>query len=265
MKEGLVSVIMPSYNTGGYIGAAIESVLSQTYDNLELIIVDDCSSDQTAEVVRSFTDSRIHYLENDKNVGAALSRNKALRMASGEWIAFLDSDDMWLPDKLEKQLAFMKSKHIYFSYHCYEKMDRDSRPLGVLVTGPRVVTKKMMRHYGYPGCLTFMYSAREFGLIQIENVRKNNDYAILLKLSKFSSCYLLDENLARYRIREQSISHDKFSKKVKSHFDLFYICEKEPFMLAFWHMICNMYYGLQKKIIYEKKGEGYVKDRQDKV
>ena len=107
MKE-LVSVIMPSYNTAKYIGETIKSVQAQTYENWELIIVDDCSTDNTDTAVDPFlSDERIRYLKNSRNSGAAVSRNYALREAKGKWIAFLDSDDLWFPDKLEKQINFM--------------------------------------------------------------------------------------------------------------------------------------------------------------
>ena len=108
MNEELVSIIMPSYNTAKYIAESIKSVQAQTYKNWELLIVDDCSSDDTDDVVRPFlSDERIKYLKNEKNSGAALTRNKALREAKGKWIAFLDSDDLWHPNKLEKQIEFM--------------------------------------------------------------------------------------------------------------------------------------------------------------
>ena len=106
--DGLVSVIMPSWNTDRFIGESIQSVINQTYTNWELIIVDDCSTDSTDNVVASYKDDRIRYLKNEKNSGAALTRNRALREAKGEWIAFLDSDDLWMPEKLEKQSNFMK-------------------------------------------------------------------------------------------------------------------------------------------------------------
>ena len=104
----LVSIIMSSYNTAKFISETIECVLAQTYPNWELLIVDDCSTDDTDEVVRPYlADERIHYVKNDTNSGAAISRNRALREAKGKWVAFLDSDDLWLPEKLEKQLCFM--------------------------------------------------------------------------------------------------------------------------------------------------------------
>ena len=107
-ENDLVSVIMPSYNTASYIEETVRSVLNQTYTNWELIIVDDCSTDNTDEILDKISDDRIRIYKNKKNAGAAVSRNRALREAKGRWIAFLDSDDFWFPDKLEKQLQFMK-------------------------------------------------------------------------------------------------------------------------------------------------------------
>ncbi len=253
MIDGLVSIIMPSWNTGRFIAKSIQSVINQTYTNWELIIADDCSSDNTDEIVNSFHDKRIIYLKNDKNLGAAFTRNRAIREAKGEWIAFLDSDDLWLPEKLEKQINFMNNNRYVFSYHEYVKIDENSNSLNIYVSGPDVVTKKKMYNYGYPGCLSFMYSAKEMGLIQVKDIRKNNDYAILLKLCKKANCYLLKENLAQYRIRKVSLSHDKLKKKLKSHYDLFHYCDEKAAPIAFWYACWNMFYGVHKKIKYEKK------------
>ena len=252
MEQELVSIIMPSWNTSGYIGESIDSVIAQTYSNWELIIVDDCSTDNTDCIVNSRNDSRIKYLKNKHNMGAALSRNRALREARGKWIAFLDSDDLWCSTKLEEQVRFMEENDYNFSYHNYEKIDEESKPLNILVTGPRIVNKKRMYNYGYPGCLTFMYNAEFMGLIQINDIKKNNDYAILLQLCKKADCVLLDKSLAKYRIRSKSISHDKLSKKLKSHFDLFHKCDNQSVIVALWFAIWNMFYGIMKKKKYEK-------------
>ncbi len=174
MKD-LVSIITPSYNTAEYIAETIRSVQAQTYQNWEMIIVDDCSTDDTDAVVGAYlTDSRIRYLKNEKNSGAAVSRNYALREAKGKWIAFLDSDDLWTPDKLEKQIAFMENGGYHFSYTCYEEMDAQSKLTGVTVKGPGRVSKQGMYNYCWPGCLTVMYDAEAVGLVQIENIKKNN-------------------------------------------------------------------------------------------
>ncbi len=255
MIDGLVSIIMPSWNTAEYIAKSIQCVIDQTYQNWELLIVDDCSTDNTNEVVASFlTDKRVKYFRNEKNCGAALTRNKAMYEAQGEWIAFLDSDDLWTSDKLEKQLKFMKDYGYVFSYTEYEKIDENDQPLNIYVSGPDVVNKHMIYNYDYIGQLTMMYSAKHFGLIQVKDIKKNNDYAIRLQLYKKSQTYahLLKENLAKYRIRKKSISHDKLRKKLKSHYDLFRICDEKPALVALWYAFRNMWYGLLKKRNYER-------------
>ena len=253
--EGLVSIIMPSWNTGRFIAESIQSVLDQTYANWELLIVDDCSSDNTETIVKSFKDSRVKYFRNTKNSGAALTRNRALREAKGEWVAFLDSDDLWNPKKLELQIDFMKKNGYKFSYTQYEKIDEESKPLHVYVSGPNKVDRRAIYHYDYIGQLTMMYNVEEFGLIQIKDIKKNNDYAIRLQLyKKPEACaYLLKENLAKYRVRKESISHDKFIKKLKSHFDLFHICDKKGVVAAVWHTFCNLFFGVLKKLTYERR------------
>ena len=256
MVEGLVSVIMPSWNTGRFIAESIESVLAQTYTNWELLIVDDCSTDNTDEVVKPYLeDKRIKYFKNEKNSGAALSRNRATREAQGEWIAFLDSDDLWTPDKLEKQVGFMKDNGYNFSYHDFVRIDEDGNPLNIYVTGPKSVNKRQMYRYDYIGQLTMMYSAKDFGLIQIKPIKKNNDWAIRLQLYKKDGacCYLLKENLAIYRVRKKSLSHDKLSKKLRSHYDLFHFCDEKPAPVALWYACWNMFWGVLKKKNYEKK------------
>jgi teichuronic acid biosynthesis glycosyltransferase TuaG len=254
MVDGLVSIIMPSWNTGRFIAESIQSVLNQTYTNWELLIVDDCSTDNTDQVVTSFNDHRIKYFHNERNSGAALTRNKAMREAQGEWIAFLDSDDLWMPEKLEKQTRFMKENGYVLSFTEYEKIDEDDVPLNIYMSGPDVVNKRRMYNYDYIGQLTMMYSAKYFGLIQIKDIKKNNDYAIRLQLYKKPGvkAHLLKENLAKYRIRKKSISHDKLSKKLKSHYDLFHLCDEKPAPIACWYACWNMWYGIQKKRLYEK-------------
>lgn len=254
MVDGLVSIIMPSWNTGGFIAESIQSVIDQTYQNWELLIVDDCSTDNTDEVVASFEDDRIKYFHNEKNSGAALSRNRAMREARGEWIAFLDSDDLWIPEKLEKQIKFMKENGYTLSYTEYEKIDEESKTLNIHVSGPEKVNKRKIYNYDYIGQLTMMYSAKKYGVIQIKDIKKNNDYAIRLQLyKKPGTCaYLLKEKLAKYRVRKVSISHDKFRRKFKSHYDLFHMCDEKPAAVALWYACWNMFFGLLKKKKYEK-------------
>ena len=251
----LVSIIMPSYNTEKYISESIASVQKQTYADWELIIVDDCSTDNTDEIVKPFlSDKRIKYIKNETNSGAAVSRNRALREAKGKWIAFLDSDDLWLPVKLEKQIAFMKENDYHFSYTNYVEINEASIPNGRFITGPKRITKRGMYNYCWMGCLTVMYDAETVGLIQIADIKKNNDYAMWLKICKKSECYLLDKVLAMYRRgRTGSISSHSVKTLIRWHYDLFRKAEKQSVMLATFHTACNLVFGFYKKKRYVKR------------
>ena len=253
--DDLISIIMPSFNTGKYITETIESVLAQSYKNWELIIVDDCSSDNTDEIVSTYlSDNRIHYLKNEKNSGAAFSRNIALRKAKGKWIAFLDSDDLWMPEKLEKQLSFMKSNGYFFSYTDYEEIDVNGKQTGVRVTGPRKVTKTGMYNYCWLGCLTVMYDADKIGLIQIENIKKNNDYAMWLKVCHKADCYLLDECLAQYRKgRVGSVSTHSIKTMIGWHYKLFREAEKQSVVQSVVNTGRNLIFGFYKKYKYVER------------
>ena len=253
-EEDLVSIIMPSYNTASYIKESIQSVLNQTYTNWELIIVDDCSTDETEEVLATITDSRIKYFKNKENSGAAISRNKALREARGQWIAFLDSDDLWLPNKLEKQINFMKNNGYKFSYTNYEEIDMASNKTGVRITGPKKITKMGMYNYCWPGCLTVMYDANEIGLIQIEDIKKNNDYAMWLKVCQKADCYLLDEVLAQYRKgRVGSVSTHSIRTMIGWHYMLYHEAEKMGKLESLFNTGRNLLFGYYKKRKYVKK------------
>lgn len=252
---GLVSIIMPSYNTAGFIAESIESVLNQTYTNWELIIVDDCSNDGTDDVVKRFLlDERIKYRKNEMNKGAAISRNRALREARGKWIAFLDSDDLWFPNKLEKQIDFMEKHQYHFSYTNYLEIDTTGKLNGVAVTGPNRITKVGMYNYCWPGCLTVMYDAEKIGLIQIEDIKKNNDYAMWLKVCKKADCYLLDENLALYRRgRIGSISTNGIKKLIRWHYLLHKDADNQNRLIALINTGRNLIFGFYKKKRYVKR------------
>lgn len=249
----LVSIIMPSYNTASFIRESVESVLRQTYTNWELLIVDDCSTDNTDEcVAEMLQDHRIRYIKNEKNSGAAVSRNRALREAKGRWIAFLDSDDLWEPEKLEKQIAFMEDNGYRFSYTNYREIDEASCPNGRTVTGPKRITKQGMYAYCWPGCLTVMYDAQAVGLIRIEDIRKNNDYAMWLKICKKADCYLLGQTLASYRKRGGSISNHSYTKLIKWHYKVFRTADGKNPVAAALLTAGNLFFGVVKKIIYVK-------------
>lgn len=252
---GLVSIIMPSYNTAKYIAESIQSVQVQSYKEWELLIVDDCSTDQTDEVVKPYlVDERIRYLKNAKNSGAAVSRNYALREAKGRWIAFLDSDDLWTADKLEKQIRFMEENGYHFSYTNYAEIDVDGKANGITVSGPRRITKQGMFNYCWPGCLTVMYDAAKIGLIQIADIKKNNDYAMWLKVCRKADCYLLDENLALYRRgRVGSISTHSIKRLIGWHYKLHKEAEGQNSLAVLFNTGRNLVFGFYKKKRYVKR------------
>ena len=254
MKD-LVSIIMPTYNSATYIEAAIGSVLEQDYTNWELLIVDDCSTDNTKQVIEPFlSDERIHYFKSKERAGAAVCRNHALRKAKGRWIAFLDSDDIWEPEKLETQIKFMEENGYAFSYTAYQEMDADGNLTGVTISGPKHVTKKDMYNFCWPGCLTVMYDATKIGLIQIEDIKKNNDYAMWLKVCKKADCYLLPEVLAKYRRgRTGSVSTHGITTMIGWHYKLWHDAEKRSVLASMWFTGVNLVYGFYKKVRYVKR------------
>ena len=250
----LVSIIMPSYNTAKYIVNAIHSVLQQTYSNWELIIVDDCSTDNTDEIIKPFlVDDRIIYLKNEKNSGAAISRNRALREAKGRWIAFLDSDDLWLPEKLEHQIKFMIDKGYNFTYTDYQIITSAGKNLPYIFTGPDIITKRRLYNYCYFSTITVIYDRTVIGLIQIADIKKNNDYAMWFQAIKYSNCYRLSESLSYYCKREQSISSGSKVKLIKYHYEMFRKALNKSRFTAFCLTINNLFFGVLKKIIYKKR------------
>ena len=255
MNDNLVSIIMPTYKCGRFIKESIKSVQAQTYQNWELIIVDDCSEDETANIVLELkkSDDRISLYQNGFNSGAAVSRNTALKHAKGRWIAFLDSDDLWEPTKLEKQIKFMEENGYAFSYHKYIEIDEQDKELGVLVSGKDRVGKFDMFACCWPGCLSVMYDAQKIGLIQINDIKKNNDTAMWLKVIRKADCYLLPECLGKYRRRANSITPKPIWKRIWAHYPLFRIAEEmNPVSAALW-VFMNVFGNAYKKMFYVKK------------
>lgn len=249
---GLVSIVMPSYNSEDYIRASIESVLNQTYPKWELLIVDDCSVDKTVEIIKSFKDQRIKFFQNEKNSGAAISRNKALREATGQWIAFLDSDDLWLPTKLEEQLFFMVENNYHFSFTDY-RISENRKLTNIIVTGPKKVTFKKIKHYCYPATLTVLYDADRIGLIQITDIKKNNDYALWLNVLKKVNGFRYAKPLSIYNKHKGSISAGKKTKLVKWHYVLFRQEMNYSRIHSFIMVLLNLWFGFWKKIIYRRR------------
>lgn len=254
--EDFVSIVMPSYNCGRFVEECIRSVQSQTYQNWELIFLDDCSNDDTVKKVLELVkeDSRIHLYQNVANSGAAVARNNALQKAKGRWVAFLDSDDIWEPTKLEKQITFMEEHGYVFSYTRYQEIDEDSKDTGIVVSGPKHVTKAGMYAFCWLGCLTVMYDREKIGLIQIVDIKKNNDYAMWLKVIKKADCYLLDECLAKYRRgRSGSISNHNNVALIKWHYKMFRDSEGMNSVSSAFMTCINIVCGIYKKMRYVKK------------
>ena len=182
----LVSVITPTYNCGAYIEDTIKSVINQTYTNWEMIIVDDQSTDQTEEIVKRYTDldQRIRYYKLESNSGAAVARTKAMEMAKGNYMAFLDSDDLWMSTKLERQLNFMEEQHINFSCTSYEQIDEQNQKLGkVLKCIPKTNYNRLLLDCPV-GNSTVMYNVDHMGKFKVPNIRKRNDDALWLQMLK---------------------------------------------------------------------------------
>lgn len=256
-NKELVSIITPSWNCGKFLEETIKSIQNQTYTNWELLFQDDCSTDDTKERVLRLAaeDARIKYECNPQNCGAAITRNNALSRAKGKWIAFLDSDDLWLPKKLEKQIRFMEENGYAFSYHEYTEMTENGKDMGVYVSGICKVNKFNMYACCWPGCLAVMFDYEKIGLIQINDVKKNNDTAMWLKVVQKAPCFLLNENLARYRRRTNSITPKPLWQRIWAHYPLFRIAEEmNPVAATFWTLM-NVFGNAFKKMFYVKKYE----------
>lgn len=250
--DKLVSIIMPSYNTGRYIAQSIQSVLAQTYPNWELLIVDDCSTDDTDQIVAPFlTDPRISYRKNPRNLGAALTRNSAIRQAKGKYVAFLDSDDLWEKEKLQKQVAFMQEHGYAFTFTDYT-VRQNGKTLPYIFTGPKKIGKWKMFNYCYVSADTVMYDREQVGLVQIEDLKKNNDYAMWLQIVQRFPCYRLAENLACYVRHDGSISSGSKLKLIKHHYILFRKGLKKGPVVSVLLTVNNLFWGTLKKFTYRK-------------
>lgn len=247
----MVSIVMPAHNCAAFIKESIESVQAQSYGDWELLVVDDCSTDETARIAQAMAakDSRIRVFVNKRNSGAAFSRNRMLHNAKGDWVAFLDSDDLWEPEKLTRQIAFMEANGYGFSYTEYEVIDEGGEQLGRCFSGPARITCTGMRRYCWPGCLTVMYDRRKVGLVQIADLKKHNDYAMWLKVVEKADCFLLPEVLGRYRMRESSISHGIGLKAQIEHlYILWRKGERLGMPAAIYRTFINLVFGAYKKL-----------------
>ena len=209
----LVSIIMPSYNSAKFISESIQSVISQTYFDWELLIVDDCSTDNTTTIVESFTsDSRIKLTILESNSGAGIARNTAVSLAQGKYIAFLDSDDLWKPKKLERQLQFMTQNNQPFAFSFYDCISEDGKSLQKTIQAPLHLTYKKLFFCNFVGNLSGIYDTEFFGKIAISSIRKRQDWILWLTiLKKIKIAKPVAESLAFYRVRQDSISASKIN------------------------------------------------------
>lgn len=209
---GLVSIIMPAFNCERYIEESIESVLSQSYNHWELLIQDDCSSDETFAIASRYAaqDERIRVERNTENSGAAVTRNNAIARSCGVFLAFLDSDDVWLPSKLDHQLDFMNTNGCDFSFTRYRHIDETGASLGLVTRVKQHLTYRQLLMHCWPGCLTVVYKQDPQHKIYGPNIKKNNDHALFLRVMRDCHCAMgLDSIEALYRIRKGSISRNK--------------------------------------------------------
>lgn len=254
IQQNLVSIITPNYNCVRFIAQTIESVLSQTYTNWEMLIVDDCSTDGSYEIALEYSakDCRIRVFRNEKNSGAAVSRNKAIEMANGEFIAFLDSDDLWVPEKLERQIAFMRNNNCDFSFCEYEHIDEENNSLHKIANVIKHLTYRKMMLHCWPGCLTVMYNQSVTGKVYAEDIKKNNDHALFLRaLKKCHNAMGIKEIMAQYRIRKGSISSKK-SAIIKYYIRVIHEFEKQPLIFAWF---CVFTHVLIKSTIKYRKSK----------
>ena len=183
-KQPLVSIITPVYNSANYVKRTIGSVLNQTYKNFELLIIDDCSTDNTINIVNSYDDKRIKVIKSDRNYGAAHSRNVGICESAGDYIAFLDGDDCWISNKLEKQLNFMIDNNYHFSSTNYYLKYEDSGQFAYIYSAPKKITHSLFMRANWVGCLSVMVESSYIKGLQIpDNILKRNDYAMWLKIS----------------------------------------------------------------------------------
>jgi glycosyltransferase involved in cell wall biosynthesis len=239
-----ISIITATYNSSSEILNTYQSIFLQTYGNWEWIITDDCSSDNTLEILHQLTveDHRIKYFQNKVNSGAAVSRNNSLKYVKGQFIAFIDSDDLWTIDKLEKQLFFMSNK-MDFSFTAYELIDEQGKRLGKTVDANQSGEfgyEDMLRKKATLGCSTVMLRRNAFEDISMPLLRTGQDYATWLKLLKTGKkANLLNKVLTHYRIMPNSISRNKF-KKAKRQWQIYRKVEKLPLVKS---LVCFSNYA----------------------
>ena len=246
----LVSVIMPCYNMERFIADTIRSVINQTFADWELLIVDDVSTDGTVAQVQSFTenDDRIHFNINTEHSGIAPTRNRCIQEAKGRFFAFLDADDIWHPEKLERQLHFMLEHQIGFSYSAYDLVDESGKPLGKTIKTAGNLSYDNYLHNTIIGCSTVMIDTDRVGPVVVPDFRTSEDTATWLDLLKKGfTAYAIEEPLTSYKIRQNSAS----SNKLKASADLWKVYrkhEKLPLHTAIYSFLCYAFHAIKKRL-----------------
>ncbi|AVK63332.1 glycosyl transferase family 2 [Lactobacillus sp. CBA3606] len=247
MSEPLISVIMPVYNSANYIAAAIHSVFAQTYKNLELIIVDDGSTDGTSKIVQSFSgDVRLRYFKSANNAGVASARNIGLRNMRGAYVAFIDSDDIWLKNKLSVQLQFIEKNKIDFTYSYYEIIDSKQETLKIIDKLNFKATYSDLLKTNFIPLLTVLVKSSFLKGLSFKNV-KHEDYILWLKLlrNEEMKAFLCPEMVAQYRVHGKSISSNKF-KSALWVWNVYRYEEKLSLLKASKNMITYIIFGIRK-------------------
>ena len=249
-NQPLVSIIMPSFNAEQFIAESIESVLNQTYSNWELVITDDCSTDRTPEIVQSYCkkDSRIDFAIAKQHAGIAGTRNQCLSRAKGRFVAFLDNDDLWYSEKLEKQVCFMLENNYPFIYSEYELLNEDGSPKGKIIKTAGVINYDKYLKNTIIGSGTIMLDQDKTGKLYMPNNATSDDMALWCKILKDGHhAYPMKEVLMKYRVRSNSASANKL-KAAKDVWLVYRKQEKLPFFYALTCFCCYAFNAIIKRI-----------------
>ena len=254
----LVSIIMLSRNKAKFGEESVRSVLAQTYTKWELLFVDDNSKDDTITKMMELKDEigkdlarKMRILQTVSTSGTTRNRNEALKAAKGRWIAFLDAGDVWLPEKLEKQIRFMEENGYACSYTCYGVMDLASKDRGLMVSGKAHVNHHDMLKCCWPAYMTVMYDASKVGMMCVRTCR-HNDYALWLNVSDKHDFYLLPEKLAMFRTKWNLMGRILLTNNAKWRYDAYRIDEDLGPVKSVFYTIRNGLYGLVKWFKYVK-------------
>lgn len=246
----MVSIITPSYNSSAFISQTIESVLAQTYTEWEMLIVDDCSTDDSADIIKRYCrqDARIRYLKTDVPSGSpCVPRNIGIMNAKGRYIAFLDSDDVWFPDKLEEQMKCFADTAATVVYSNYEKISEDGKREGRVVTAPSQVSYKELLKGNVIGNLTGMYDTKKIGKMYCSNI-PHEDYILWLSILKKGGVARNTNAVhALYRVRSQSVSANKWTV-LFWQWNIYRNVEKTGFLCACYYFLHYAWRALLKNM-----------------